>query len=307
MSEHDLDPLAARPGGRPAWKSVRAELEARGFRPSQRFGQNFLLDDNVLRAIVRDADLAPGARVLEVGPGCGFLTLHLLRAGFEVVCVEIDPRLAEIARSLLAGERAFELVVADVLDGKHALSAEIAARLPASEPWHVVANLPYSAGGPLLAVLAGLENPPKSATVLIQREVAQRLAAAPGTREFGPLTLAVQWLWNVEMGRSVSADLFWPRPNVESSVVHLRPRADAAPREGRLAAAELARALLGRRRQTILRVLGDVAGGRERAQAVLHKLGVSPSSRAEELAPDVWLDLASELGPTGLPEDRASG
>lgn len=307
MSEHDVDPLAARPGGRPAWKGVRAELEARGFRPSQRFGQNFLLDDNVLRAIVRDADLEPGARVLEVGPGCGFLTLHLLRAGFEVVCVEIDPRLAEIATSLLAGERPFELVVADVLDGKHALSAEVAARLPASEPWHVVANLPYSVGGPLLAVLAGLENPPRSATVLIQREVAERLAAAPGTREFGPLTLAVQWLWQVDMGRSVGADLFWPRPNVESSVVHLRPRTGAAPREERLAAAELARALLGRRRQTILRVLGDVAGGRERAETVLSKLGVKPSARAEELAPESWLELARELRPERLPPDRTTG
>jgi 16S rRNA (adenine1518-N6/adenine1519-N6)-dimethyltransferase len=176
---------AVEPGGRPAWLEVRVRLEQRGFRPSRRLGQNFLLDENMLRAIVRDAQLEPQDFVLEVGPGCGFLTLHLARACREVLAVEIDPRLLEIARELCAQAPNVSWLRADALAGKHELAPEVAQRLPRSGPWKLVSNLPYSVSAPLCAVLCDLENPPASMTVLVQREVAERMVASAGSPDWG--------------------------------------------------------------------------------------------------------------------------
>lgn len=267
---------------RPAWSHFQGELERRGFRPSRRFGQNFLLDENMLHAIARDAELAPGACVLEVGPGLGFLTRHLLLAGARVVCVEIDARLLEIAREWLGGERGPTWVHADVLDGKHALAPAVLAELPAVGEWHLVSNLPYSAAAPLLAVLADLPNPPRSMTVLVQREVADRIVAAPGSGDWGLLSLALQGDYQARRVRDVPPQLFWPRPEVDSSVVRLVRRSDPLAPALRRELQELAARLFQRRRQTLGRVLGEV-WGRERAQAVLAELGWPASRRGEEL------------------------
>ena len=139
---------------RPPWSEFRAALEAVGFRPSKARGQNFLLDTNCARSIALDSGVGAGDFVLEVGPGCGFLSVHLAELGAELLAVEIDPRLAAIARRFLEPYPGVRLLEGDVLDGKHRLSPAVLEALPAIEPWHVVANLPYAITGPLLVTLS---------------------------------------------------------------------------------------------------------------------------------------------------------
>jgi len=274
---------------RPSWAHFQERLRAAGFRPARRLGQNFLLDENMLQAIARDARIARGETVLEVGPGLGFLTCHLLECGAELVCAEIDERLLAIAQSWIAGPR---WVLGDVLAGKHELAPAVAAQLPQSSDWQLVSNLPYSVAAPLLAVLADLEYPPRGMTVLVQREVAERIAARPATSDWGLLSIALQSAYGVELLRHVPPQLFWPRPEVESSVVRLTLARAGLPPGRRRELLTLAGRLFQRRRQTLGRVLGEI-WGRETALGRLSALGWPASRRAEELDLAQLLELAA--------------
>jgi 16S rRNA (adenine1518-N6/adenine1519-N6)-dimethyltransferase len=279
----------------PTWAQLRARLEAMGFRPSRALGQNFLLDPNLARAIARDAGVPAGAFVLEVGPGCGALSRELVASGARLLAVEIDRRLVELAREAVAGATAAEVLRADVLAGKHALAPEVRSRLPEREPWHVVANLPYSAGTPFLVVASRLSNPPRSMTVLLQRELVDRLAAEPGGRAWGPVGARLRLLYRVEVLRHVGPELFWPRPRVDSAVARLelllgRP----APEEVR-AYDRLVDHLFAARRKTLASRLAALGGGREAALALLAGLGLDPRARPEVLAPPALLALARRV------------
>lgn len=310
---------------RPRWSDVRARLAEHGFRPSRRFGQNFLLDENLIRAMVRDAGVEAGTRVLEVGVGCGFLTLPLVEAGAELVAAEIDPRVLEVARSLLAeregsdandseGDTASDgandsandgandadaaragsvrWFLGDALAGKHRLNPDLAALLWTDGPWKLVANLPYSISAPLMAVLSELPNPPVEMHALVQLEVAERIAAAPGTSDWGPISIRLQASYAARVGREVPANLFWPRPKVSSAVCHLERRAEPPAPEDRAELAALAAGLFHRRRQGVGRVLGDLLGDREVARAALAAVGVDPAARAETLPLEAFLALS---------------
>lgn len=267
---------------RPAWATFRAALESVGFRPSKRLGQNFLLDENMVRAIVRDARVGPGDRVLEVGPGCGFLTLHLARAGVDLVCVEVDTRLLAIARELVPAESGVRWIACDVLSGKHALHPDVVRALPRA-PWHVVSNLPYSVSAPLMSCLCELESPPQTITVLVQREVAARIAAKPGTSDWGPLSIKIQGAYRPTLVRAVPPILFWPRPEVDSTVLRLELEPERVPAADQEALDRLVARLFQRRRQALGRVLTEHWGAREIALAALAALGLDPKERAENL------------------------
>jgi 16S rRNA (adenine1518-N6/adenine1519-N6)-dimethyltransferase len=268
---------------RPPWREFKAALDAAGFHPSRRLGQNFLLDENVARAIAEDACLGPDEFVLEVGPGCGFLSVHLAHGTGRLLAVEIDPRLAPIAARFLEPYPGARVLVGDMLAGKRALNPEVAALLPDSGPWHLVSNLPYSVGGPILALLAGRDHPPDSMTVLVQAEVAQRLAAQPGTRAWGPLTVGVRLAYRPRILRRVPPGLFWPRPKVDSAVIRFERLEDLPPALKRERTRELAGKLLQRRRQTVGRVLGDLLEDRERAQGLLGQLDIDGGQRSGDL------------------------
>lgn len=280
---------------RPSWQHFQELLKQAGFRPSRRLGQNFLLDENMLQAIARDARIARGETVLEVGPGLGFLTRHLLDCGARLVCVEIDERVLSIAQSWIAGPLWLHC---DVLAGKHTLAPAVAAALPEDSAWQLVSNLPYSVAAPLLAVLADLAHPPRGMTVLVQREVAERIAARPGSSDWGLLSIALQTDYEVELVRHVPAQLFWPRPEVESSVVRLVRKARPLAPGARKQLLALSARLFQRRRQTLGRVLGEL-WGREPALARLAALGWQPSRRAEELDLGELLLLSGSPIPPG--------
>lgn len=281
MSESSKDGRGDRPD-RPPWASFKSALEAAGFHPSRKLGQNFLLDDNMARAIAGDAAVQPGDFVLEIGPGCGFLSVHLAHAGARLLCVEIDPRLVPVATGFLGPYPDAEVIECDVLESKSMLHPEVRHRLPDAGPWTLCSNLPYSISGPLIGTVAQLEAAPTRIACLVQKEVAERLAAKAGDSNWGPLSFALQERYDVRMTRSVPPQLFWPRPRVDSAVFVAELRPDGAPVALSRARIEFARALMQRRRQTLRRVLGDRVGA-DRAGTALDSVGIDPMRRAETL------------------------
>lgn len=275
------------------WRELRAELEALGFRPSKSLGQNFLLDRNLARAIVNDARVERGDRVLEVGCGPGALTEPLLERGVELLAVEIDARLLALARSRLGGFSNARFLEADVLATKHRLAPRVEEELWKEGAWHVVSNLPYAIAGPLLVSVSRLDNPPRTLTVLVQQEVADRIVARPGGEAWGALSAKLALLYDRRKEREVGRQLFWPRPRVQSAVVRLEARGGARIPEDRLEACDRLLAIVFQtRRKTLRNALSRAFGSKEEALAALLRLGVDPAQRPEELVPEQWLALA---------------
>jgi 16S rRNA (adenine1518-N6/adenine1519-N6)-dimethyltransferase len=287
----------------PAFTAVRQELAALGFRPSRRLGQNFLKDPNLARAIARDAGELEGRFVLEVGSGPGVLTAALLERGARVLAVEVDARLIAVSRALLGAPQGLEVLHADALARKHALAPELLERLPREGPWKVVSNLPYSAGTPVVMLLARLAHPPLAQCVLVQAELAERMAAEPGTGAFGALSVRLQASYRVVPLRDVAPELFWPRPAVASRVVRLELRPDR-PSPAELEVLDrTAQALFSGRRKSLRRLLGDLLGAKE-AAAALAGAGLAGDLRPEDVGGEGFLALArgplgAALGPFG--------
>lgn len=282
---------------RPPWREFKVALEAQGFHPSKKLGQNFMLDANTARAIVADAELPPGADVVEIGVGCGFLSCELVAAGHHLIGVEIDRRLFEIASGFLgpladAGSGSVALIRADALSKKRALAPELLERLPASSDWHLVSNLPYSVASPLLVSFARLPHPPRSMTVLVQLEVAERLAAAPGTSAWGGLSAKLGLGYDARLVRKVGPQLFWPPPKVDSAVARLVLRAERPGPERVARTDALIEACFQARRKALRGTLARHFGDPERATAALAARGLEPNLRPESLSSEDFLALA---------------
>jgi len=194
---------------------IRTLAAAASLRPSKALGQNFLHDANTIRRIVRLADLDPVDLVLEVGPGLGSLTLGLLEAVEQVTAIEIDPRLAQALTGVVAGRQRAEsvrVVVADALALTH---------VPGPPPDVLVANLPYNVSVPVLLHLLDRVPSLRGGLVLVQAEVADRLAARPGSRVYGVPSVKLAWSAEVSAAGAVARSVFWPVPNVDSGLVRL--------------------------------------------------------------------------------------
>jgi 16S rRNA (adenine1518-N6/adenine1519-N6)-dimethyltransferase len=248
-----------------------------------RLGQNFLADPNLLDAIVRDAALAPDDVILEVGAGEGVLTERLAPVATHVHAVEIDRGLEEA----LAPVAALENVT---LHWGDAMKLDLAALDPA--PTAVVANLPYSVATPLILRTIELLPSVRSWTVMVQREIADRLRAAPGSRTYGSPSVLAQIACEVELARTVDPAVFRPRPRVESAILRLRrtgPAADPATRQ-------LVRDAFAHRRKSLARSLEHARPGTlARAREALEALSLRPDARAEELSPEEFRALARGL------------
>jgi 16S rRNA (adenine1518-N6/adenine1519-N6)-dimethyltransferase len=292
-------------------KGLRASLSARGFHPSRLRGQNFLLDENILRAIVRDAEVAPGDRVLEVGCGPGTLTACLLDAGAEVLSVEIEPRLLAIARERIDPRAPWRAIAGDVLATKSRLAPELEVELDAWGRFDLVANLPYAITTPLLVLLAGRATPPRRMTALVQLEAAERLCAEPGSKAFGAATVRLGARYRARVVREVGRQVFWPRPQVDSAVVRLDLREEAPAADVARALEDLVAAAFAMRRKRFLRTVSDLAPAPVFA-ALAAERGWSDGLRPEQLALGDWLAAARRLAayrvsailPTGSSEPR---
>ena len=275
---------------------VRALLTEHGLRPSRALGQNFLADPNTARRIVRLAGVEPGARVLEIGPGIGSLTLALSEAvgaapGGEVLALELDRHLLPVLDEVLGGAGNVRVVQGD------ALTVDYDALLgpPGVDGWLMVANLPYNIATPLVARL--LEEVPqlRRLVVMVQREVADRLAAPPGTRACGGISAKVAYYAEAAVLATVPPTVFVPRPNVSSAVVAFdrrpAPPVDAGSTERMFA---LVRAGFAQRRKTLRQALRPVLGGE--AAEVLRRAGIDPVARAETLDLEHWAALARAAG-----------
>ena len=277
---------------------VRTTLRAAGLRARHALSQNFLADPDVLSAILDEADPRPGAGVLEIGPGLGLLTGGLLDAGAAVTAVELDSGLAAFLRerfapALAAGQLA--LVEGDALD------QDLVRLVP--EPYDVVANLPYHITSPILHALLGEAPRPRRLVLMVQREVAERIAAPAGKMSY--LSVFVQYHARVRIAFRVPPEAFEPEPAVESAVIVVEPydaddRLDPATEDDLW---RLVQAAFRERRKMIHNVLArqlPVDAGR--VTAALEAAGIAPDRRPQTLAVGEWLVLREALGPIG--QDR---
>ena len=258
---------------------VRALAASLDVRPTKRLGQNFVHDGNTVRRIVTTAGLSDADIVLEVGPGLGSLTLALLAVAQAVVAVEIDPVLAGRLPVTVA-ERAPGLA-----DRLHVVTADAlairAGDLPVA-PEALVANLPYNVAVPVvLHLLAELPQLQKG-LVMVQAEVADRLAAGPGSRTYGIPSVKAAWYADVRRSGTVSRSVFWPVPNVDSALVSFTRRAVPAD-VSKETVFGLVDAAFAQRRKTLRAALAGWAGSADAAGELLRKAGLSPSARGEQL------------------------
>ncbi|MBQ7722298.1 MAG: ribosomal RNA small subunit methyltransferase A [Kiritimatiellae bacterium] len=304
-------PLPNRPS------EVRAWCLARGFHPSRTLGQNFLVDGNTVDAIVAAAGVSAGERVLEVGPGMGALTRSMLQAGALVTAIEKDMKLADLLReSLVSFGDAFSLHAMDMLKvsldsllatgDPAAASPDGAGMMPAdmaAEPFFpkFVSNLPYSVGTRILIDVCRHPLAPQTCIVMVQKEVADRLAAPPGTPDRGQASVWIQRRYRVEIVRIVPPTCFWPKPEVSSAVVRLVRHDDFPLSDGEVSLFEsiTKTAFMHRRKQMASIFRGaKMAGGVTVPDASrwLASCGIPANARPSDITMADWCALARELG-----------
>jgi len=260
---------------------LREALAAHGLMARKSFGQHFLLDLNITRKIARLAEVGPGDTVIEVGPGPGGLTRALVETGARVIAIEKDARFGPLLADLAAASGGvLSLVLGD------ALAADEAA-LAAGAPAHVVSNLPYNVGTPLL--IKWLTGPwtPASLTLMFQKEVADRIAAAPGADAYGRLAVIAQATCEARVAMEVPARAFTPPPKVDSAVVRLTPRPDRPAPERLEALQKITAAAFGQRRKMLRASLRPLGG-----EALAREAGLDPQARAETIDVAGFLRLA---------------
>lgn len=274
-------------------RGVKARLESAGLRPHHRLGQNFLCHPGILAAVVEAAELSPNDHVLEIGAGLGTLTVELARRAASVVTVELDRSLVGLLPGELARQGAanVKVVSGDILD-----LPEEALGLPASgEAFKVVANLPYYLTSPILERILAEWRQAQLAVVMVQEEVARRLVAGAGNRDYGALSVFVQYHTQPEILRIVPPSAFWPRPEVRSAVVrmrrHVSPPVTGVDEETFF---RVVRAAFGQRRKQIRNSLGGPPLGlsREHIEEAIGRSGIDGSRRAETLSLDDFASLA---------------
>jgi 16S rRNA (adenine1518-N6/adenine1519-N6)-dimethyltransferase len=264
---------------------IRDLADLLGLQPTKKLGQNFVIDANTVRRIVKSAGVTAGETVVEVGPGLGSLTLGLLEAGASVVAVEIDKR--------LAAQLPFTVTELQP-DADLAVITEDALRvteLP-GDPTVLVANLPYNVSVPVL--LHFLEHFPSidRGLVMVQAEVGERVAAGPGSKVYGSPSVKAAWYGEFSTAGKVSRQVFWPVPNVDSILVRFERREQPGTEAERLATFELVDAAFQQRRKMLRQALSVVLGGSAAASARLEAAGIAPTARGEELTVADFLAVA---------------
>lgn len=280
---------------------IQRLLKTYGLRPNKALGQNFLADLNTIKRIIRTAEISPEDVVLEIGPGLGSLTEGLLHAGARVIAIEKDAGLVRVLQEVFASSPHVEIVHGDALKTDLAAlvrphterRSSLSDDAPSVSPVKIVANLPYYITSPLLMHLLESDLAFERAVVMIQREVALRLVAKPGTKEYGALTVAVQYRAQVELAGSVPPTVFVPAPAVTSEIVLLKPVHE------RLAAGSsffaLVKAAFAQRRKTLKNALRALGLGAGEIEAALKAAGIAADRRGETLSVDEFARLSQAM------------
>jgi len=301
-------------------------LKEHGISAKKRYGQNFLIDPKVLSRIIGGADITKEDVVLEIGPGIGTMTQALCEAAGRVIAVEIDRDMIPLLEENLAGYDNYEIINDDILKvdlkkliEEHMGRASAGEELPeakdraaetempsfqkeASHRLKVAANLPYYITTPIIMGLLEQDLPLDSITVMVQREVAERMQAKPGTKDYGALTLAVQYYTRAEIIANVPSNCFIPRPNVDSAVIRLKLHEDPPVRpadEKKMFG--LIRAAFSQRRKTLVNALKNDAAlssegvSRERIEAAISRMELDPNIRGERLSLEEFARLSDLL------------
>ena len=286
---------------------VKAIREKYGLQPSKSLGQNFITDRNVLERIVEGSGIGADDMVIEIGPGIGVLTAALAERAAFVTAVEIDGRLLPVLEETLAGYRNVRILIEDILKTDIGqIIEESRAEGLFSGKVHIVGNLPYYITTPIIMKLLEDQVPADSITVMMQKEVADRIRSAPGSRTYGAISAAVQYYCSVTKITDVPKEAFVPRPKVESTVLRLEPL-----REKQIAVKDekmylrCVKAGFAQRRKTLLNSL-SAAGGidKETVRRTLEKAGIDPGRRAETLTVEEFGRIADGLSDEQDNRDR---
>lgn len=271
---------------------VKEILKKHGFVFKKQLGQNFLTEGSLLRAIVKDADVGEYDNVVEIGTGAGTLTSAISEKAKHVYTFDVDNSLAPVLADTLAGKENITLTFLDVLK----CSDEKLKEIIGEEPFKVVANIPYYVTTPLIMRFLESSLKVKSLTVMVQKEVADRLVAEPDTENYGAITLAIEMRGVAKVTRPVSRMLFHPAPKVDSAVVHIEIDDDRFEIDDREFLSRLIRAGFQMRRKTLVNnICANLGITKERAKEVLTSLGYNESVRGEALSIEDYIKIAKEL------------
>ena len=271
------------------------ELAAKlGLKPTKKLGQNFVIYQNTVEKIVRTSNVSKDSIVLEVGPGLGSLTLALMATGAKVIAVEIDERLAELlpntAKAKGFGESQLIVINKDALE---------ISKSDVNNPDVLVANLPYNVSVPVIIHILETFPSIKNYLVMVQSEVADRLAASPGSRTYGSPSVKLQWYAEVSKAGSISRNVFWPVPNVDSDLVqlHRRNNVDESIRKELFAVVDAA---FSQRRKMLRSALSSMCGGSEKASEILESVQIDPRLRGEALNVSDYVRLTEGMKKSGV-------
>lgn len=273
-------------------------LEKHGFSFKKSLGQNFLIDPNILRNITKYAELTEEHGAIEIGPGIGALTENLARASKKVVAYEIDQRLFPILDDTLAPYDNVKIIHNDVL--KADVGQMIEEEFAGVSDIMVVANLPYYVTTPIIMKLLEEQLPIRGLVVMLQKEVAERISAKPGTKEYGSLSIAIQYFTRAEVVMIVPKTVFMPQPNVDSAVIRLLKRDEPAVKvKDESFFFTITRLSFAQRRKTLLNNLTNgLPNGKEKKESIVHALdraGIDPTRRGETLSLEEFARLSDEL------------
>jgi len=268
---------------------IREIAERIGLRPTKKLGQNFVVDANTCRKIVKSADVGPTDIALEIGPGLGSLTLAMLESASEVIAIEIDDRLAaelpETAKRHGLDASKLTIINQDAMG---------ITTLP-NDPTVLVANLPYNVSVPVLLRFLELFPTLRSGVVMVQSEVADRLVAKPNSKTYGSPSVKATWWADLSSAGTVSRSIFWPVPNVDSSLVRFVRHESAGDESLRKATFKIIDAAFAQRRKMMRAALSDLCGGSAAASSIIEASGINPTIRGESLQLSDFIKIAITL------------